>query len=64
VTGNCPVHQAAFNSCYLRLLLRKDQGRGFDLDTEFTQALAEHKKQRRMEIDTQIAALLKERDSL
>lgn len=37
---------------------------GFDVAREFELYLAEHKKRRRMEIDIQIAALLKERDAL
>jgi hypothetical protein len=58
------VNQDAVDHCYRRLLFRQVFGPDFDLDKEYEEALAEHKKQRRMEIDIQIAALLKERDAL
>ncbi len=57
-------YQAEFDHCYRRLLFRQVFGPNFDLDKEYEEALAEHKKQRRIEIDIQIAALLKERDAL
>jgi hypothetical protein len=58
------VNQDAVDHCYRRLLFRQVFGPLYDLDEEFEKVLAEYKKQRRMEIDIQIAALLKERDAL
>jgi hypothetical protein len=58
------VNQDTVDHCYRRLIFRQVFGPDFDLDEEIEKVLAEHKKQRRMEIDTQIAALLKERDAL
>jgi len=53
-----------FNRAWLNLQMKAAFGPDFDLDKEYEEALAEHKKQRRMEIDIEIAALLKERGSL
>lgn len=58
------VNQDTVDHCYRRLIFRQVFGPDFDLDKEYEEALAEHKKQRRMEIDIEIAALLKERGSL
>jgi hypothetical protein len=58
------VNQDAVDRHYRRLIYCQLFGRVGTVDRAFEQALKEHKKQRRMEIDIEIAALLKERDSL